>query len=103
MRRCKAPRDKPINRAEARLRSGSAMLPGWRSQQKSAPGRRKRQSRQGEVSQAGANGNTRYNALLAFRSNRSHRYIRERRDVLSRAWRFIKPFHDSGARSTDPI
>ena len=103
MRRCKAPRDKPIDRAEARLRSGSAMLPGWRSQQKSAPGRRKRQSRQGEVSQAGANGNTRYSALLAFRSNRAHRYIRERRDALSRAWCSIKPFHDSGARSTDPI
>lgn len=70
-RRCKAPPDKPVDRAEARLRSGSAMLPGWRSQQKSA----QRQNRQGEVSQAGANGNTRYSALLAFRSDRAHRYM----------------------------
>jgi hypothetical protein len=103
MRRCKGPRNKPIDRAEAWLRSGSAMLPGWRSQQKSAPGWRKRQSRQGEVSQAGANGNTSYSALLAFRSNRTHRCIRERSEVLSRACCSIQPSHNSGARSTDPI
>jgi hypothetical protein len=44
------------------------MLLGWRPRQKSAPGRRKRLNRQGEVSRAGTHGNTTYGALLAFRS-----------------------------------
>jgi hypothetical protein len=48
--------------------------PGVATGKKGAPGRRKHQNRQGEVSHAGANGNTTYGALLAFRSHRDHSY-----------------------------
>jgi hypothetical protein len=61
------------------------MLLGWRARHKSAPGRRKRQHRQGEVSQASINSNRTYGALLAFRSHRTGRY---RGSVATRAARF---------------
>jgi hypothetical protein len=61
------------------------MLLGWRPQQKSAQGPRKRQNRQGEVSQADANGNTTYGALLAFPQPSCSQVQKEGCDALSRA------------------
>jgi hypothetical protein len=70
VRRCKAPPDKPGDRAEAR--SDPVLRCSWGGDSGSGARRdgAKRQNRQGEVSQARANGNTTYGALLAFRSRR---------------------------------